>query len=90
MTTPPSPLPWKVLENYIVALEGNLLCCGVDNTHPEGRANAAYIVQACNAYPKLVEALEKIAKDKTTCDGHKLPVCGDIAREALRGVKENG
>ncbi len=42
--------------------------CGMRaRTQEEAKANAAYIVQACNAYPKLVEALEIARSYVETC-----------------------
>jgi hypothetical protein len=48
---PATPLPWP--KDNIVGLNMNW-------------ENQAYIAHACNAYPKLVEALRKI-KERTDC-----------------------
>ena len=40
----------------------NRWSCGSDPPTAESQANAAYIVEACNAYPQLQTALSKLAK----------------------------
>jgi hypothetical protein len=76
-----SPLPWAQrthpnLENpdiydtggkMIARVEG--LSDGIDNKGRllETYANAAYIVQACNAFPALVEALCEVSKYWSIC-----------------------
>jgi hypothetical protein len=80
-----SPLPWKVEQ---VEFEGEQwlwlddgtgkAICGFsdpdDGIDDEDRANAAYIVQACNSYPALVAALRELLKwsdHNDDCDLHK-------------------
>ncbi len=73
MTTPAhTPLPWRVdLEKMSNGLIERSRAISISNeqwdiaavwrdleTEGEAEANARYIVTACNAYPKLVEALE--------------------------------
>ena len=59
---PATPLPWKVDENnelppaVIEDTEDGIGVCEEMNAQ-----DAAYIVAACNAYPKLVAALREIA-----------------------------
>lgn len=52
---------------------------------PQARANAAYIVLACNSFPKLVEALEDLI---ARCDANQRSGGGSMvppsARAALR------
>jgi hypothetical protein len=65
--TPATPLPWK-LDEYRnvyfgahrhdrVTLEGFALRAG--GYRPEPEQNTEYAVHACNAYPKLVDALQQ-------------------------------
>ena len=62
---PSTPLPWAVNRCGIYDGDGGLLSAtGDDDTAPEDQlANAAYIVHACNAYPRLVEALRNGIED---------------------------
>jgi len=51
------------------------------------KANAAYIVHACNSYPALAEKAEKLAKALEEladyCDLNGLPSAADKATQAL-------
>ena len=65
---PATPLPWvaKGDEDHAFIIGGNpqeiLADCSIDRVRPiEDKTNAAYIVAAANAYPRLVEALRRIA-----------------------------
>src|SRR5438128_2421637 len=60
-------LPWTVYQCQFAKEEPGSACglngrsfdCSYEECHhPLDLADAAYIVQACNAFPKLVEALE--------------------------------
>jgi len=55
-TDPKSPY-WRALSTIFSEPEGKRVAdtCAIFD---EAEANAAYIVQACNAFPKLVEALD--------------------------------
>lgn len=58
MTTPTSPLPWTVEPNRArieihTAHDKSIALCGKI-------ADAEYIVQACNAFPALYAALERL------------------------------
>lgn len=75
MLKPSSPLPWNQNGRYV----GNTTypelaeCWNV----PGATADAAYIVAACNAYPKLVEALNSAIDTIRTLHG-------DVACEIFR------
>jgi hypothetical protein len=94
MTSPISPLPWKRIDNMIQAYDGRFILdgrgdcdgCGEQNN----QTNLDYVAQACNAYPKLVEALEKILDTSQCWCTEDLQCVHCRAREALRAVKENG
>jgi len=49
----------------------------------DNEANAEYIVTACNVYPKLVEALARIANFYVLSDGSMGGEAVNIAKEAL-------
>lgn len=56
-------LPWFIGKSYttepaIRADEDTCVAVACELTEGEAEANAAYIVQACNAFPKMKEALE--------------------------------
>lgn len=59
---PATPLPWHIEESSIIRSGGKSLA----KTYRGGQGNiladtdAAYIVHAANAYPKLIKALRKI------------------------------
>lgn len=61
-----SPLPWTVssVSKYVWAdfgkSSGEVVCFPGANADRKGGCNAAYIVHACNLYPELVEALERL------------------------------
>ena len=66
---PATPLPWRVASNISDTRVAGSDGIGVANTggvsprredHAECGANAAYIVAAANAYPRLVEALRDV------------------------------
>lgn len=46
---------WTITDNH----DGEIIAT-VNEGLPNFRANAAYIVKACNAYPKLIDALDNI------------------------------
>ena len=57
---PETPLPWQLDENrFIVRQHFTVADCGPEERH---HINAAYIVHACNAYPRLLaERAELVA-----------------------------
>ena len=61
--TPATPLPWIVnLRRHVVTADASQ-----DAAHCKGSngvEDAAYIAHAANAYPRLVEALRKVAIGK--------------------------
>ena len=58
---PETPLPWQLDENrFIVRQHFTVADCGPEERH---HINAAYIVHACNAYPRLeAERAELVAE----------------------------
>lgn len=88
---PASPLPWF---NYAHMMDGEWTIGSKEPTlHCVASsirlANAAYIVHACNNFPALVEALEKIA-DATDPDGSQCKMLCElyeVARAALAAAK---
>ena len=59
MNGPSTPLPWSVDKPGCV----NKVCdCWLlaEATRYQAEKNAAYIVEACNAYPRLIEEREKL------------------------------
>jgi len=60
-----SKLPWKIedrfsicSENRFIASTGGYISSKENNSPAINQANAVYIIQACNAFPLMVEALE--------------------------------
>lgn len=100
-------LPWITCEpgDVWVGIEGEFadyhsfmaIAKVVDHSQigpPEARANAAYIVKACNAYPELMEVLEKINGWATNCGSpdydksdalERLAIIKSLSGEALFG-----
>lgn len=76
-STKHTQLPWETDVEYVVTDGGEWLiatCADAGAKRPDGpEANAAYIVRACNAYPKLVEKLRWLVE-----------VCGDSHPNAAR------
>ena len=71
---PATPLPWRILHGQdkdgvprIASKEGGIaiLCVnhyrGQSGPSKSEQQNAAYIVAACNAYPKLIEMLRNVS-----------------------------
>lgn len=56
-------------------------------TEKEAKAHAAYIAKACNAFPDLVKALEKIGETRWKDDLDSLDDIIKIATDALAAVK---
>ena len=60
-----TPGPWQgYMENKTAYIESKadqkiIASCGI-TTSPESKANAAFIVRACNSHDALVEALEAL------------------------------
>jgi len=60
-----TPLPWKqgMNSDLVIDDQGNIICqAWTIGTDEDVSANAAYIVQACNAFPDLVKALEELLR----------------------------
>ena len=71
-----TPLPWKQVttdEGFVIIVGESVMpprfpydsIAGIgdlEDTTGEDHANAEYIVTACNAYPKLVEALKAVER----------------------------
>lgn len=69
---PSTSLPWETIKlpgYYGVVNEQDLRAC-----ESQDSKDAAYIVHAANAYPKLVEALRETLRDRLTqANLHQLP-----------------
>lgn len=66
MTQQHTMTPWKLSDNYPVEIKGpkGLLAVCAQYEHekglcPEGQANAAFIVGACNSHDDLITTLER-------------------------------
>lgn len=85
---PATPLPWAVRkEPDEPSKDGEYMQCWIEPrigeiyyTTLRGQQDADYIVHACNAYPKLVEALREHA--------HRGTQRGDHAIDLLRSLGE--
>lgn len=67
-----TPLPWKVAKGnmfYFVDAADRSICkmLGIESV---AKANAEFIVKACNAYPELIEACRKLLLHKNLKDLH--------------------
>jgi hypothetical protein len=75
--SPATSLPWKLKQDKAAPYSGIYTETGKQITHENGATsdeNAAYIVHAANAYPKLVEALRETLRDRLTqANLHQLP-----------------
>lgn len=68
METRHTKLPWCIIEdntrNYTHITNDNMdyvaRLSKLENDDVNGKANAAYIVKACNAYPELISILKEI------------------------------
>ena len=78
---PATPLPWSQQGDHVVSYGHRLVGAIADSTQSvykplrigsdhwdAGMTDAAYIVHACNAYPRLVEALRGIFDADTRAD----------------------
>lgn len=54
---PATPLPWRTLADQIIPDEADECIADCMGALEPRMKNSAYIAHACNAYPKLVEAL---------------------------------
>ena len=91
---PATPLPWIANgdEDHDFIIGGNpqeiLADCSIGRVRPiEDKANAAYIVAAANAYPRLVQALKDALLLHDSADMRALVLCSD-ARALLRELGE--
>jgi hypothetical protein len=64
-----TPLPWRIEDDYVIisdskqAFDEEVASTTSEyNLLEKEKANAAYIVKACNLFPELVEALEEMTK----------------------------
>lgn len=94
-------LPWKVSDNDTRVLENqpafpgvrcvgtNELIADIFGTSDECKADAEFIVRACNSHDALVAALERIAKLCTEDYDERDPlgVVEAIANEAISAAK---
>lgn len=96
MTMSRTPTPWKQLEKFggaIVGPDGRQVASVTLNAAIEADdrdANAAFIVQACNAHDALVAGLELVVRAAEAL-GSKTPAqrcanIAEIARAALRAA----
>lgn len=95
-----SPLPWKqhlVDETLIVSPDHSAVCVSEGDYEDNAalmEANAAYIVKACNAYPKLVEALKEIhticTESAGACRKRMGTRWGNSLVEAQKALRELG
>ena len=69
---PLTPLPWEDFPTLSVSD-----CWGPDEWHDE---DFEFVIHSCNAYPKLVEALQRIARNAGSD--------GSIAYRALEEIGE--
>lgn len=67
--TPESPLPWT-LEDAIVITDGRYVIDVGDCNM--SLVDAAYVVHACNAYPKLIAVLKHCARGYQDEDAEQL------------------
>lgn len=103
MTKPATPLPWDWMSNdkeggagiVVLRSDGQIEEVAADAT----RADAAYIVHACNAYPRLVAALREVrliaeAVDRSYCNTPReyrnktLADAVEIANSLLRELEQ--
>ncbi len=91
-----TPTPWGDNNNCQFVSPSGLLIGDTGNgdqrTWAERRANAAFIVRACNSHAALVAALEEIDRrlsQQVDADTATWPeeTCRDIARAALAAAK---
>ena len=75
-----SPLPWTYKTSFNFPMEMEIYACDdieVCSFNTNRKANAEFIVRACNNHEKLVEALNKIYDSTDNFKIHK------IAKQAL-------
>lgn len=96
-----SPLPWVIAgpssnlgEAEVIKSKYRTIAWTADSADEDGeyisaedKANAAFIVRACNVHAKLVEALTEIAEFDEHCRGD---AAARIARAALKLAGEGG
>ena len=75
---PETELPWEDNGNEIVAASDRF--CGIAGA-VDGE-DAAYIVHACNAYPKLVEALKEVAASSYGQRHNAIALLRELGEEA--------
>lgn len=65
-TLAPTPGPWTVYSNrvcvWVYAPDGKPVCKVDDAVRIEARANAEFIVRACNAHADMLDALRMAAR----------------------------
>lgn len=84
---PATPLPWKTLADIVVSVGGKSEITVADfmGALEPRLANSAYAAHACNAYPKLVEALREACFDLRR---HEATVSASEAEQVLRELGE--
>lgn len=57
-----TPMPWKLKDDRSIVSTRNLIIARTQmfSTDEEAEANAAYIVESANLFPRLVKALEDV------------------------------
>lgn len=88
-------LPWKVESessaNYVIGADGMTVALIIMPRTPF-RANAAYIVKACNAYPEMLEALRGLSGAASLAlkfgDDSDLRTARDNARAVLAEIEK--
>jgi hypothetical protein len=63
--TPHSELPWSVEKDFILDKKNNIVvdtCLSDMKFDEENKANASFIVRACNNHEKLVKAFKRLVE----------------------------
>lgn len=79
-----TPTPWFATSGSIDGRD-DVYCTGQEGTIAQNvrPQDAAFIVRACNAHDKLVEALEMVRDADEDCKKDGLPTIPDIARSKI-------
>ena len=82
---PATPLPWSSVGPKTA--EKTVIMSHSKNLGAFERDDAAYIVHACNAYPKLVEAIHMLLQNPSGEYGHHSNAAGAV-KQLLRELGE--
>lgn len=85
-TTTHSPLPWRADQCNLLDANGSEI---TDHDGYFTQQDAAYIVRACNAFPKLVASLKAVRAAGQFSTEARAIYCADIAIAALREAGED-